>query len=721
LRWTGLWEIAMPMGCRAAHHMNIGCANGTGDYIHPGDPTNVYEKFTVEANPLFGLYHNCNPDPKYLPNGGPDPTAGMFDCDSEDGFDSAHCTCKGKNATSVSFEQFYSDCLNGTVYQHISANLTECEVHCAADEVCAGVAMQDGMDGSSCNLLKQPLIQWDNGHDKSNGQCTAAVKKASSNNVKSDNCACYRFNHEAVGKQSQGSGFVPGMPCSAFNTSSMCEDNYETRCTWKPACCVWDGQSWSCESCTNVTRHDRVHGSCVPNLCSNRTNSDDCDDYHCQWNATAATPYCGDFSCGNYSSDLAQCGAFGKYGCYTDKKAGTCTGGYHHGGGAYSWGMMARETAENLMAGHWYSTQRQGHCDGTAKDCSWRVAAVEKVVNATCVNGKIVAEVEKVNASCFAALPQPNNRTTDGWIECFFNSLFGNSSTGAPALDGNHLQTLEDAALLRERIMNLWLGAFESDDPVTGCAPAQSHNAPDPPAQVTGVQPLTLYVKGGVPATSLMNRNSADSGAVVLQALLCAESDGSNVAGSCELPSAQRASSQRGAVLTAATVEINTFTGQFADCKNNGTAWTCAADWECWCDDYGNGDENPCDSRDHRGVCPCKIWGGCGGGKWPVDSDSSVAVGRRSLKHAAGVPYHLAAVAAGANEYSTTAGGQCGRDENDLCTWAESAHNMWVTADAACVEAAVVAAANRAPVADVSVAGSVALDKAFALGSPCRL
>ena len=31
------------------------------DYIHPDDPTNVYAKFTVEMNPLHGLYHNCNP------------------------------------------------------------------------------------------------------------------------------------------------------------------------------------------------------------------------------------------------------------------------------------------------------------------------------------------------------------------------------------------------------------------------------------------------------------------------------------------------------------------------------------------------------------------------------------------------------------------------------------------------------------------------------------
>jgi hypothetical protein len=457
----------------------------------------------------------------------------------------------------------------------------------------------------------------------------------------------------------------------------------------------------------------------VSDTCGNITRADDCDGYRCLWNKTAATPYCGEFSCGNYSSDLQQCSNFSRYGCY--KNNGTCTGGYNHGGG-YSWGMMARETAENLMAGHWYSTQRQGHCDGSSKDCSWRVAAVEKVVNATCVNGKIVDEVEKVNASCFAALPDPKNQTTDGWIQCFFDSLFGNSTTGAPALDGIQLRTLDDAAALRERIMNLWLGAFESDDPVTGCPPAQSQNVPDPPSQVTGIESLTLYVKGSAAATSLVNRNSGDSGAVVLQALLCADSDDRNTGESCQLPRELRATSQHGAVLTAVTVEVNTFTGQFAHCKNNGTAWTCAAEWECWCDDYGGGgDDNPCDREDHRGVCPCKIWGGCGGGQWPVDSDSSVAVGRRSLKHAVGVPHHLATIAVGAHEYSTSAGGQCAGDEDDLCTWAASSRHSWVSADAACVEAAVVAAAKVVHVTDAGVAGAAALEQAFALGSPCRL
>jgi hypothetical protein len=30
--------------------------------------------------------------------------------------------------------------------------------------------------------------------------------------------------------------------------------------------------------------------------------------------------------------------------------------------------------------------------------------------------------------------PQPDNRTTDGWIGCFFNSLLGNHRTGQPGL-----------------------------------------------------------------------------------------------------------------------------------------------------------------------------------------------------------------------------------------------------------------------------------------------
>ena len=764
----GLWEIAMPMGCRAAHHMNIGCTNGTGDYIHPGDPTNVYEKFTVEMNPLVGLYHNCNPDPKYTPSGAPDPTAGVFDCDSEDGFDSAHCICPG--ATAVTWQDYYSDCLNGTVYKHVGANISACEAECAADKVCAAVAMQDGRGGSSCNLLKQPLIQWDDGRDKSKGMCAASIKQETSNNLPSTECACYKFNHVAVGKQSQGSGLAPGMPCGAFNSSGSCQSYYSSgrSCRWKPACCKWDGKDWDCSGCTDATKHDPIHGSCQESTCGNRTDADDCNDsYECRWNDTAAASpaegFCGAFTCGNYTGNATMCEVMKSRGCYYDKGKSLCAGGYSHNSGG--WGQQARETAEDLMAGHWYSTQSQGHCNGTNKECSWRLAAVEKVVNASCVNGKIVAEVEKVNASCFDKLDDPKNVTTDGWIECFFQGLFGNSSIGAPALGGNRLQTVADAAALRQKIMDLWLGAFTSDDPTEGGCPAvtTSKNAPDPVASsaIAGIETKTLYVKGAEAAESLVNRNSQDSAAVILSAILQQEEEEE---GSAAPP---------GAVMTSVSVELNSFYGQYAACKNNGTAFTCAADWECWCQSYhsGNGDENPCEGEDDRRVCPCKLWGGCGGGQWPVESDSSVAVGRKSLKAPAGTAAAAVAAAATttgllvraltedgdggsvAHEYSTTAGGNCdGPAANPiapdgLCTWsaadAASSSSSWQHANTQCVETLVLTAINAAAAGAAAasggsaahvdaydqgvdanllvVAGEAALAEAFAPGSPCRI
>jgi hypothetical protein len=103
----GMWELMMPMDCRGgSRHMNIGCGgttagNGTGTYIKPGDPTNVYEEFVVEVNSLFGDYNDCNP----ILEG---PQAGVFACEASD--DGTHCTCPG--LTSVDWEEWDDDCLN---------------------------------------------------------------------------------------------------------------------------------------------------------------------------------------------------------------------------------------------------------------------------------------------------------------------------------------------------------------------------------------------------------------------------------------------------------------------------------------------------------------------------------------------------------------------------------------------------------------------------------
>eukprot|EP01045_Picozoa_sp_COSAG04_P012736 COSAG04_NODE_870_length_9725_cov_3.580303_2_plen_183_part_00 len=125
----------------------------------------------------------------------------------------------------------------------------------------------------------------------------------------------------------------------------------------------------------------------------------------------------------------------------------------------------------------------------------------------------------------------------------------------------------------------------------------------------------------------------------------------------------------------------------------------------------------------------CNIWGGCGGGdQWgQALGNSALTVGRRTGTQtlgavgdalteglAAGVGM-LRALAAEAHEYSTTAGGKCsegagaaGHHQNPdpgskgdspsspfagVCTWAPATSpSEWRSAEAACVERAVLAA-----------------------------
>ena len=590
----GMWELVMPMECRggSGHGPQIGCQNGTGKYIHPGDPTNVFEKFSVQHNPIMGTYHNCNPNVD-------GPEAGVFNCDSMD-FGEGHCLCSGPGEVRTSYDYYHEDCLNGTVFKKLTANETACQTACTAAAQCAAFAVPLGPNGGVCHLMKEPLIQWNGGATVS--PCRCAIRQQGSLDVPSDDCACFKFNHVAMGFQYQGNqaGIVPGMPCTVSTTKASCDNTDD---------CQWN------------------NGGCFSYTCSNHTTQTQCEQDHweCKWNTTAATPYCGEFMCANYTT-AASCNAQSDSDCAWD--AGTCRGGWHSSP-SHKW----RETTEAMMAGHWYSTQAVGKCNSTDTateaedgDCAWRVAEVLNVVNADCVNNKIIAEVERRNASCFNALPtgQKGNRSSDGWITCLFHGLLGDRATGSPALKGGGLNTLAEVQELRSEILKLWTGAFMSDDSVTGCPTIPSNNTADPfdaTQAPVGVEPLTLFVKGELqldatqpdPASMagvLTNRNSMDAPAFVLDALwrtarptLCSES-GTSGDDACLLPHSLLGDSSVSAdtVVTQVKVLANTFYGQFANCAPaadapwiaaaiaNGTAvldatddaatWTCAADCE---------------------------------------------------------------------------------------------------------------------------------------------
>eukprot|EP01045_Picozoa_sp_COSAG04_P012735 COSAG04_NODE_870_length_9725_cov_3.580303_1_plen_228_part_00 len=227
---------------------------------------------------------------------------------------------------------------------------------------------------------------------------------------------------------------------------------------------------------------------------------------------------------------------------------------------------------------------------------------MKKVVNANCVNDKIVAHVEQRNASCFAALPEgKDNRTTDAWIRCMFDGLLGNRTAESPAIAGGLLNTFPQVAQLREKILDLWVGAFESDEMSSGGCPAvPSQNQADPPGgrAPTGVKEMTLYSRATDTTTDLTNRNTADEKAIVYDALyaatrpqLCAKlsavsaEDGAaevgGTEGGCALPESVLGAGMVGGVLTQASVAINTMHGQFGECSkdDNDNAWNCWADW----------------------------------------------------------------------------------------------------------------------------------------------
>jgi hypothetical protein len=100
--------------------------------------------------------------------------------------------------------------LNGPVYSALKLNETSCRSTCAADDKCDAFAMPDGWGADDCHLLKQPLVQWDDGQRKSD--CRCAIKQISSLETPSSECACYRFSRVAVGKQRNSFGPVRKTP-----------------------------------------------------------------------------------------------------------------------------------------------------------------------------------------------------------------------------------------------------------------------------------------------------------------------------------------------------------------------------------------------------------------------------------------------------------------------------------------------------------------------------
>jgi hypothetical protein len=69
---------------------------------------------------------------------------------------------------------YREDCLNGTVMKTISGDEGACCAACKLEKDCAGWSMPDGYNGSVCELLKQPLVNWKGAQTVPGSTCKAA-------------------------------------------------------------------------------------------------------------------------------------------------------------------------------------------------------------------------------------------------------------------------------------------------------------------------------------------------------------------------------------------------------------------------------------------------------------------------------------------------------------------------------------------------------------------
>merc|ERR1719272_1994443 len=74
--------------------------------------------------------------------------------------------------------------------------------------------------------------------------------------------------------------------------------------------------------------------------------------------------------------------------------------------------------------GEWYSHPEQGQCmngarPGDGSGCTWRVVEVTNTIQAKCLYGLLDANVANHNPSCFSACPQPGNKTSTCYLECY--------------------------------------------------------------------------------------------------------------------------------------------------------------------------------------------------------------------------------------------------------------------------------------------------------------
>eukprot|EP00041_Stephanoeca_diplocostata_P029443 m.868504 g.868504 ORF g.868504 m.868504 type:complete len:568 (-) comp23563_c0_seq4:558-2261(-) len=458
----GLSQLLLPQLC-AIEPSFLWCQNRK--YLSGGSAWMVYRSFVMTSRAAFGEYEACNPcsgqKPAHPPAGGfdvycpPGVKNGTFVCSSYDHSGPQPTQCES------GYQIWVEDCLNGTVYKTLTSldpktAEGECCAACSADKgTCAGWNMPAGYNGTTCQLMKEPLVMWSDGQSQSN--CKAAQVDHSEYGCWFEDpqynvtfqeycdksvCKCPVIEaFKPVGleaspmchhRQKQASGPSPHVAEDGFRTAAtgdywkcsnavqeLCYNGYEPtkQCTE----CATTGNNWKLLQQSGCTM-DFVDHLCHMDMdgCLHKVEK------VCQ--KTIGMNSCG--SClekHTHELELANCS--------TSVAEYACQGGNHEN----KWEEYIGALACHMDQGNWYSTSAAGECKGQeiTEDCWWYIAEELRMVNSTCADGNVVQNVQAQRPECWANCPGDDgkNITTACFLDCLFETLLGNESIGLKPMD----------------------------------------------------------------------------------------------------------------------------------------------------------------------------------------------------------------------------------------------------------------------------------------------
>ena len=140
---------------------------------------------------------------------------------------------------------------------------------------------------------------------------------------------------------------------------------------------------------------------------------------------------------------------------------------FRHAWDYWNWNIASR--FGNSGGGEWYSL--------TAADegLHWRNASVVKAIDQACQARAFDGLVVSRGAACFEACPQPANRSSECWVDCFFETLLGPGA--ATTLKPPGAQT---GAMDVGHLADAWLSGLRHDDPAKGGCPPCPPDSPCP-------------------------------------------------------------------------------------------------------------------------------------------------------------------------------------------------------------------------------------------------